>query len=96
MPMRYVLALILVLCGAANAEADTNRFGTAYCSNGFEKPAVITAEGELKIGGALKGEIGFGDLKPFRWATVSDTEGNGGEPQDIIIFRDRVFWPCPK
>lgn len=83
--MKTALALVVFVCGAASAAADTSRYVQPYCSTGFDKPAKISAEGVVTIGG--KAQSGDSQ-RPAEIILAS------GERQHVIIFRDRVFWPC--
>jgi hypothetical protein len=86
--MRKIIAIVALLCGAASVEAGTSRYYTSYCSNGFEQPAVISADGEVKIGDAVQKED---DADQF---LADVTIYSDGQKRSAIIYRDRVFWPC--
>jgi hypothetical protein len=85
--MRKLTAIVALLCGAASPNADTSRFYTSYCSAGFETPAVISQDGDVRIGNQLQ-KVSDTDLRLA--AIILDD----GKKQSVIIFRDRVFWPC--
>ena len=96
--MRKTLAIVALLCGAVSASAAPAK---KWCSEGFDKPAEITLEDSMRM------TIG-GQQQEFDDAEVSESpnavrgadlrlyeEDEPGEKQHVIIFRDRVFWPCP-
>jgi len=80
-----------------NAPADAS-FGTAWCSNGFDKPAVLSQNGHellLTVGGTT--EVMDVESAETRKATLMASSGMENYPrQDVWIVRDRVFWPCEK
>jgi len=89
--MRKVLALVVLLCGAASANAGTGILPVPYCSKGFDKPAVMSVDGWVTIGG-----VPVRDDKPDEYTFgVLTPQGKDDTKQLVVIFRDRVFWPCP-
>jgi hypothetical protein len=95
--MRKLLAVVVLLCGAVSADAAEPQ---KWCSEGFDKPAVITADYRVIIGGVTQNEAQ--DMDPQR-ADITilgegDDESDPGstayDKQEVLIFRDRVFWPC--
>ena len=87
--MRKLLALVALLCGAVSAQADALAPLTPYCSDGFAKPAVLTGDGQLTIGG----EAQHVECQYFAEVVTYD-KGAETNQQSVMIFRDRVFWPC--
>ncbi len=96
------MALVVLLCGAASADAAVN---SSWCSSGFDAPAVLSNGGDgymLKIGKKTErlGEgrrMGTGmnmSVLPSGDTVMSGEVEQGGETIDIVILRDRVFWPC--
>lgn len=89
--MRKLIVIVALLCSAASAHADTSAFLTAYCSDGFSKPAVISGDGKFKIGNKTK------EVKGQYFANVViHSQGTVVKEETVIIYQDRVFWPCDK
>jgi hypothetical protein len=105
--MRIALALVGIMCSAVATSAATPV--KTWCSDGFDKPAKIlfdpgTSSGgdrfEITIGGELQPfddaeEVALSGPNTVRGADLYlYGEGTRGDKQDVIIYRDRVFWPC--
>jgi hypothetical protein len=89
--MRTRIAMVALLCGTAKANADTAAFLTQYCSDGFDKPAVISDDGHFTIGGKVQNVTG-----QFFAEVVVYSKGDVVKRETVIVFRDRVFWLCDK
>ena len=95
MPMRKLLAVVVLLCGAVGADAAEPH---KWCSDGFDGGrAELVSSGNglaLTIGGEPVEIEGDGHEPTVGSAML--TFSDGGKPtHQIWIFRDRVFWPCP-
>ena len=94
--MRIGSALTALMCGVVSSYAAASH-PEKWCSNGFDKPAELSQRGHelfLTIGGKRVETIDIenGDV---RYATLMASHGMENYPQqDILILRDRVFWPC--
>lgn len=100
--MRAALALAALLAGLASADAAEPQ---KWCSNGFDKPATLTLADDyamsLNIGGTVEvfrnpgledGLVYWINGTPNRlWDAMTHAED---EEIKILLFRDRVFWPC--
>jgi len=93
--MRKLLIVLALLCGAASAHAATAQ---KWCSDGFDKPAelTLTQAPVFKVGDKVEA------LDPEFWpedvtfATIDYAlEGDEHKDEQIVIYKDRVFWPCP-
>ena len=91
MPMRKLMALVVLLCGAASANAAER-----WCSG--ETELLIQAGGPVvktngKITEALDPEFW---PEHVTFATIDyASEGEEHKGEKIAIYKDRVFWPCP-
>jgi hypothetical protein len=101
--MRMALASVALFCGVATCLAASPT--TKWCSNGFDEtgePAelVFSQSGaELRLKGKTSN---LAEGNPFwaeyvTFATIDySTEGIEYRDQQIVIYKDRVFWPCKK
>jgi hypothetical protein len=91
--MRKLLALVVVLCGAASAEAANTRM---WCSEGAQLlPSQEDADWVLKVEGKpderldSRHDINAADL-------IIYDEGTEQRQNDLIYSRGRIFRPCEK
>jgi hypothetical protein len=101
--MTKLLALVVLLYGAVGASAATGVQTWCSDSYGYDKPA----EWVMPTGGPFVLRVGGKVVDPFEdYAVTEDdfiyttidyaSEGIEYKKQKILIFRDRVFWPCDK
>jgi hypothetical protein len=101
--MRLALASVALICGAAVCDAKSPT--SKYCSDGFEETGpsaelVFFENGpELRVKGKT---INLAEGNPT-WVERMTfgkidywTEGIEYRDQEIIIYKDRAFWPCRK
>ncbi len=106
--MRKLMALVVLLCGAASADAADSV--SSWCSAGFDAPAILTNNQGfvLKVGNkterlgdgrsfgtGMNGRVfPNGDLLSTAEFAAASGPNGPEEVIPILLFRDRVFWPC--
>ena len=98
--MRTALAFIVMICGATGASANLN-FPDWWCSEGFDRPAQLVIKwehaefrfAEFRFNGEIL-VLGWDD--PAFFAAINYwRDGIQHTDESVIIYRDRVFRPCP-
>lgn len=94
--IRIGSALAALICGVVSSYAAASH-PEKWCTNGFDKPAELSPRGHelfLTIGGKRVETIDI-ENGGVRYATLMASQGIENYPQqDIVILRDRIFWPC--
>jgi hypothetical protein len=90
MPMRKLLAIVALLCGAVSVNAAEPQ---KWC---FETSELVMSDPPvIKTPGTVDEQ--FDDTWPEQLvrATLSySDEVNGSETVPVMVYNDRVFWPC--
>ncbi len=102
---RRLLALMVLVCGAAGADAakkteNPTQPSETWCSDGFDKPTelLITAGPNfvLKTDGSADEtlDIEKDTIYPATLRNLSKKKGSPPKEYQVWIVRDRLFWPC--
>jgi hypothetical protein len=87
LPMRKIIAIVALLCGATGAYAAEPQ---KWCS--FGEQAVLTlADNKLSLTVAGK-PMPVDPAKDVIEASITISPANG--PINAMLVKDRVFWPC--
>jgi hypothetical protein len=102
--MRKLLALMVLFCGTASADAaktqkpDAVQPPETWCSDGFDKPTelLITAGKNfvLKIAGTPDETLDKVKDTIYPASIRNLLKGSSSKEYPVWIVRDRVFWPC--
>jgi hypothetical protein len=91
--MRKLLALMVVLCGAASADAADTRM---WCSEGAQ--LLLPSQGDddwiLKVDGKPDERLSLHDINAVDLILYDD--GTEQRQNDLIYSRGRIFRPCEK
>ncbi len=109
MPMRKLMAIVTLLCGAASTSQAQEAFCSgdgaqiAYADQGttlLVKSGSKTERFSMfgSVGSGLNGTV-FKDQRGKQsvllYASIQMDSNPGHEDtRNVLIFRDRVFWPC--